>query len=91
MKHDGCGFQYLKVKFYAEKSDAKLIAGIFIGPKIRELMSDSKFRGKLNPFELAAWDSFVLVVQNHLGNRRAENYVDLINNMLTAYGMPDVP
>ena len=34
MDHQGSGFKYLKEKFASYKSDAKLIAGIFIGPKI---------------------------------------------------------
>jgi hypothetical protein len=85
MDRNGSGFQHLKDKFGKIKTDAKLKAGIFIGPEIRELICDSTFRAKLNPLELAAWDAFVLVVQNFLGNQRAENYTALVNSMLTAY------
>ena len=37
---------------------------------------------KLNPLEFAAWEAFVLVVQNFLGNQRAEQDVELGDNML---------
>lgn len=42
----------------------------------------------LSPLELGAWDSFVSVVQKCLGNERAEDYADLVNNMLTAHQKP---
>ena len=35
--------------------------------------------------ELEAWKAFVLVVKNFLGNNKAKNYAELINNMLTAF------
>ena len=82
--HDGNGFQYLGEKFGAEKTDAKIKAGIFVGPQIRELC-DPEFKNKLNPLEFAAWEAFVLVVQNFLGNHRAEQYVELVDNMIKAY------
>lgn len=85
MDHESQGFQYLKDKFGSNITAAKLKAGIFVGPDIRDLMRDATFRGKLNTRELAAWDSFVLVAQNFLGNHRADNYADLVANMLTAY------
>jgi len=72
LDHDGNGFQYLREKFGAEKTVAKLKAGIFIHPHIQELMCDPKFKNKLNPLEFATWEAFVFVVQNFLGNYRAE-------------------
>ena len=38
MAHDGCEFQYLKVRFGTVKSDLKLKAGIFAESKIREYL-----------------------------------------------------
>ncbi|CAN2390955.1 hypothetical protein PRIEUP_LOCUS992 [Pristimantis euphronides] len=66
---DGNGFQYLKEKFSTLKTEAKIKAGIFIGPEIHKLIHDDIFRTKLSPLERAAWEAFVLVVQNFLGNR----------------------
>ena len=54
MDHNGSGFQYLKDKFGEKKTDAKLKAGIFVGPEIREIMRDDAFRSKLNKVKLAA-------------------------------------
>ena len=68
-----------------KKSDAKLKAGVFIRPEIRKLHLGKEFKTHLSPSELSAWQAFVLVVQNFLGNFKAENYVELVDNMLKAY------
>ena len=79
------GFLYLKEKFGNVPSDAKLKAGVFVGPQIRQLISDPVFPTKLSRLELNVWQSFVKVVNNFLGNYRADNYTDLVENMLKAY------
>ena len=53
MDHHGKGFQYLSEKF-AKKSDAKLKAGVFVTPDIRDLMKDENFDHHLNSLELGA-------------------------------------
>ena len=35
--------------------------------------------------EKAAWLSFVDIMKNSLGNRKAQNYEDLVGNMLSAF------
>jgi hypothetical protein len=35
--------------------------------------------------EKAAWDSFKFVVKGFLGNTRAQNYAELVNNFLQSY------
>ena len=52
----------------------KLKAGIFDGPQIRTLIKDPCFVHSMTDTESAARKSFVLVTQNFLGNRKAENY-----------------
>jgi hypothetical protein len=64
------------------KTDAKLKAGV-VGPEIRKLIRDPLFRLELTEQEQAAWDAFVLVVHNFLGNHRANNYVELLDNLIT--------
>ena len=54
MDQEGDGFKFLKDFFGAHKSDAKLKAGIFVGPEIRKLMLNEEFDSRLNPVELAA-------------------------------------
>ena len=52
----------------------KIKAGVFDGPQIRTLIRDDQFVAKMTALEKAAWLSFVAVVQNFLGNNKAENY-----------------
>ena len=75
------GFTISSPKISSKISDVKLTAGIFIGPQIRELLCDQGFSDVLNVKELAAWNGFKLVVSNFLGNHRAENYEQLIDDM----------
>jgi hypothetical protein len=62
-----------------------LIEGIFIGPQIRDLIKDEYFDRLLQGDEKSAWDSFKSVVNGYLGNRRAQNYEELVNNFLQSY------
>jgi hypothetical protein len=59
--------------------------GTFIGPQIRELMKDEDFERSLNESEKAAWTSFQKVVKNFLGNTKAENYEDMISELIENY------
>ena len=38
-----------------------------------------------HPREADAWRSFVLVVRSFLGNSRADNYAELVQNMLACF------
>ena len=42
----------------------------------------------MNPLEADAWRGFVGVVQNFLGNRRAANFEEVMQNTLDAYQRP---
>ncbi|GBP26486.1 hypothetical protein EVAR_85988_1 [Eumeta japonica] len=84
MNKDGGGFQYLKTKF-PRISDAKMKEGIFVGPQIRELMNDSNFESTLNEAEQRAWTAFVEVCHNFLGNKKKENYREIILELLSSY------
>ena len=66
-------------------SEAKLKEGIFTGPQIRDLIKDDFFDKFLEDIEKAAWDSFKFVVKGFLGNRRAQNYEELVNNLWEGY------
>jgi len=66
-------------------SDAKLKEVIFIGPQIQDLIKDEYFDKLLQGNEKAAWDSFKFVVKGFWGNRRAQNYEKLVNNILQSY------
>ena len=80
MNQEEAAFIYLREKF-PRLSEAKLKEGIFNGPQIRDLIKDKLLQGD----EKAAWDSFKLVVKGFLGNRRAKNYEEFVNNLLQSY------
>ncbi|XP_073532722.1 uncharacterized protein [Phyllobates terribilis] len=81
---DGNCFMYICRSFPGLSSE-KLKAGIFDGPQIRKLIKDSNFPKEMNDMEAAAWCSFVLVVKNFLGNKKADNYEELVQNMLLRF------
>jgi len=59
--------------------------GISIGPQIRDLIKDKYFEKLLQGDEKAAWNSFKFAVKGFLGNRRAQNYEELVNKLLQSY------
>ncbi|GBN15151.1 hypothetical protein AVEN_73620-1 [Araneus ventricosus] len=78
------GFQYLSLKF-PKVSEAKIKEGIFVGPQIIQLMKDPVFESKLTAKEAAAGTSFKEIAKNFLGNHKAENYRQIVNNLLKVY------
>lgn len=81
---DGECFRYLCTKF-PRLSEAKLKEGVFVGPDIRKLISDAAFAETMSEKEKETWDSFKDVVLEFLGNRRDENYKDIVTRMLNAF------
>ena len=84
INQEEAAFTYVREKF-PRLNEAKLKEGIFIGPQIRNLIKDEYFDKLLQGYEKAIWDSFKFVVKGFLGNRRAQNYEDLLNNFLQSY------
>jgi len=84
MNQEEAAFTYLREKF-PRLNEAKLEDDIFISPQIRDLIKDEYFDKLLQDDEKAVWDSFKSVVRGFLGNRRAQNYEDLVNNLLQSY------
>jgi hypothetical protein len=56
-----------------------------IGPKIREIVTDSESDERLNKVETAIWNLFESVTTNFLGNFKEENYDSLVEEILFAY------
>ena len=81
---DGDCFTFL-CQVFSELTMEKLKAGIFGSSQIRQLIRDPEFENSMNEVELEAWKAFVLVVKNFIGNNKARNYAELVNNMLTAF------
>ena len=84
LKTDSDCFQYI-VKSLPGLSIEKKKAGVFNGPQIRYLIKDKEFIKTMNIKEKMPWLSFVVVVKNFLGNKKAENYADLVDEMLEAF------
>jgi hypothetical protein len=78
---DVCGLQF--VQFGHLSRDAT--KSVFIGPQIRELMQDKQFDEDLNETERNVWLSFKRICKYVLGNRKAVNYQDVVQDQLTSY------
>jgi hypothetical protein len=78
MNQEEAAFTYLREKF-PRLSEAKFKESIIIGPQIRDLIRDEYFDKFFQGDEKAAWDSFKFVLKGFLGNRRAQNYEELLN------------
>ena len=61
-------------------SDAKIKEGIFIGPRIRELMLDEKFAATMDNHELTEWDALKQVFEGFLGKHKEANYAASVND-----------
>ena len=77
-------FLHIRDKF-PHISEAKLKEGVFVGPQIRAMLRDDELESKLMGNEKRAWLAFRAVVRGFLGNCRAENYSELVTEMLEAY------
>lgn len=77
-------FQYICFMF-PKLSDAKLKAGVFIGPQIREMLQCQELENRMSGLERHAWQAFREVVAGFLGNNRNENYTELVNNLIQSY------
>ena len=84
LDRDGDRFPY-SCQTYPGLTMEKLKVGIFDGPQIQQLIRDPEFEKSMNEVELEAWEAFVLAVKNFLGNNKARNYAEVVNNMLTAF------
>jgi len=63
---------------------AKIKDGIFIEPRIRELMQDKQFDEDLNQTERNSWLSFKRICKDFLENHKTTKYQD-VQDQLTSY------
>jgi hypothetical protein len=82
---DSAAFKYLQ-DFFPKLSEAKVSAGVFVGPQIKKILQCKEFPNKLTSTEVAAWNSFGAVVRGFLGNHKAENYMELVESLVRNYG-----
>ncbi|GBO20763.1 hypothetical protein AVEN_221116-1, partial [Araneus ventricosus] len=84
MDNNGPAFKYLHETF-PRLSVAKIKEGVFVGPQIKQLFRDPKFEKLLRSKEKQVWDAFYQVSTNFLGNDKAENCKDLVEDMLALF------
>jgi hypothetical protein len=80
LNKDGSCVEHIAHKLPGFTMD-KLKAKNFDGPQVRQLINDPHFIASMNEIESCAWSSFVLV-KNFLGNKKADNYTQLVEDML---------
>ena len=81
---DGPVFGFLRMKFPCI-SEAKLRAGVFDGPQIRELIKDDGFVQEMNALEKRAWTAFRVVISNFLGKHRSLDYEEQVKELLESF------
>ena len=84
LRLDGECFQHLLYTFPC-LFYGKIKTRVFDGTQICTLAHDQAFVQAMNDKEKAAWLSFVDVMKNFLGNKKARNHEDLVGNMLSAF------
>lgn len=78
---DGECFKYI-TRMFPKLSTEKTKAGIFDGPQIRKLINDPNFTNCLTGVEKSAWNEFVWVVKNFLGNQKSDDYPQHIEQLM---------
>lgn len=81
LNKDGECFKYI-TKLFPKLSTEKTKAGIFDGPQIRKLINDSNFTNCMTVVEKSAWNEFVWVVKNFLGNKKSADYPQHIEQLM---------
>ena len=81
---ESSAFAYLAEKF-PSLSQNKIKEGIFIAPQIRKIILDETFITHLKRNEKLAFEPFKKVCDNFLGNHCSEDYVQVVNGLLSHY------
>jgi len=63
----------------------KIKEGVFIGPQISKLMQDKQFDEDLNETKRNVWLSFKRICKDFLGNHKAADYQDIVQDLLTSH------
>ena len=82
--HEGEAFQELRLMF-PKLSDAKVKAGIFVGPQIKAMLKSEKLERAMTTVEREAWCAIRGVVCGFLGNHRDPNYKQLVERLIVGF------
>ena len=58
------------------------MTGIFDGPQIRTFLKDKHFMARMTDVEARAWVAFANVMQGFLGNKKNDNYREIVDELL---------
>lgn len=83
---EGDCFKYL-ISAFPSLSFEKIKAGVFDGPQIRQLVKDEHFIGTMTELQKNAWLAFKNLVKDFLGNTRAQNYTEIVQQLLESFKM----
>ncbi|XP_073511089.1 uncharacterized protein [Phyllobates terribilis] len=83
---ESAAFKYLQ-DLFPKLSEAKVKAGIFVGPQIKKIIECDEFAKLLNREEKTAWSSFVAEVHGFLRNHKAVNSALLVQTLIKNYGI----
>ena len=84
MDHNCIAFLHQQLKFLL-LSDAKIQEDVFTYPDLCSLLHDEVFECIITSDEQRVWHAFQEMVTGFLGNRRADNYKDLVEELLSSY------
>jgi hypothetical protein len=84
LDRDGETFQEMR-SIFPKLSEAKVTAGVFVGPQLRQMFASETLENKMTTVEKRAWIAFKNVVAGFLGNNKADNYKDLAEELLDSF------
>jgi len=58
---------------------------VFDGPQIRQLIKDENFIETMTELQKNAWMAFKDLIKNFLGNTRAQNYTEIVQQLLKIF------
>jgi hypothetical protein len=61
--------------------------GIFFGPQITQISEDEGFSTKSNSTGKRVWQAFENYCRNFLGNEKAENYSEIVQELIPSYSV----
>ena len=77
-------FKYICPKF-SFLTYKKIKAGVFDGPKIRQLLKDKEFIETMSPEEKNGWITFSQIVNNFLGNTKSPKYKEIVKTLFANF------
>ena len=83
---DSNGATLIKIReMFPKLSVDKVKAGVFVGPQVKRMLDSQELYDVMTELERRAWNAFKGVVEGFLGNNRADNFQELIEELIASY------